>query len=227
LGCPGARQFIEASIHPLSDTQWFVADAKSIRGICEMRRLQEAIVINQIAVEPESQGSGVARRLLAYALDATAGAGTREVLLDVFSHVTKARDWYTRLGFQETLRTTWALFDLQAVERKGSSFDVVLKGVPQSIAVHQAFGFSEIILASRDREYRVGRLSADRYRSLGAEILEDVAAVQALVEFEPSRRWVLVQAPKGQWLEKPGMTTLWESIRMKTPWPEVSRKLKL
>jgi ribosomal-protein-alanine N-acetyltransferase len=77
-------------------------------GFCVWQEVADEAHVHNLAIHPDRQGHGLARRLLAACLGLAASRGARRVLLDVRQGNAPARALYGRLGFRETgLRTAY------------------------------------------------------------------------------------------------------------------------
>lgn len=70
-----------------------------------------AMELQQIYVLKPWQGSGVAEKLINWAMDAARAEGAPEIYLTVFDHNNRAKRFYTRHGFSEVGHCTFRLGD--------------------------------------------------------------------------------------------------------------------
>ncbi len=67
-------------------------------------RAEDHLLIESIAVDPDSQGSGLGRLLLDWSLTRASALGFGKVRLYTNVLMTRNREWYRRAGFTETHR---------------------------------------------------------------------------------------------------------------------------
>ncbi len=89
-------------------TKWdvFVADEGSgrVRGLIVLEPATGYLVIANVAVDPEHQGTGIGRALLAHAEEFALENGLDEVRLFTNVKMTENQRLYRRLGYEETGR---------------------------------------------------------------------------------------------------------------------------
>jgi GNAT superfamily N-acetyltransferase len=73
--------------------------------------LPGALELQQIYVESGWQGSGVAERLMDWAVELAGQRGAPQLYLTVFDHNTRAKRFYARHGFREVGHCTFTLGD--------------------------------------------------------------------------------------------------------------------
>ncbi|RIK56245.1 MAG: hypothetical protein DCC57_03655 [Chloroflexi bacterium] len=94
--------------------------------------------IANVAVAPHYRGRGIARRLMARALDYIAESGGRWAVLQVYDHNTVARTLYTHLGFEEVGGTVDLRLDrVLPVEMPAKRAGVYSFGVHQWQALYE------------------------------------------------------------------------------------------
>jgi ribosomal-protein-alanine N-acetyltransferase len=79
---------------------------RGIRAYCSYQVVADEAHIHNLAVAPEARRKGLARRLLAHALDVVAGHGARVVHLEVRDGNAAARALYRIMGFREVGKRT-------------------------------------------------------------------------------------------------------------------------
>lgn len=79
-------------------------DDGAVVGLIVLVREPDHVLIENVAVDPERQGEGIGRALLAFAEDVAREASTP--VLRLYTHVlmTENRTLYARLGYEETHR---------------------------------------------------------------------------------------------------------------------------
>ncbi len=89
----------------VADGQAFVADDDgTIAGVIVLVRHDDHLYVDNLAVEPERQGAGVGRALLAHAERTARDLGLGELRLLTHVEMTENRALYPRLGWRETGR---------------------------------------------------------------------------------------------------------------------------
>jgi ribosomal protein S18 acetylase RimI-like enzyme len=81
-----------------------VAHDGMVKGILVLIPEADAMLLDNVAVAPSAQGSGVGRRLLAFAEHAAKDAGYRAIKLYTNEAMTENILLYTRIGYAETHR---------------------------------------------------------------------------------------------------------------------------
>jgi N-acetylglutamate synthase-like GNAT family acetyltransferase len=76
----------------------------AVRGILVLIPQQDAMLLDNVAVSPSAQGSGLGRRMLEYAERAAVDAGYRSIRLYTNEAMTENLELYTRIGYSETHR---------------------------------------------------------------------------------------------------------------------------
>lgn len=75
-----------------------------VKGVLVLIPESDAMLLDNIAVDPGAQGTGVGRRLLEYAEQAARAAGYRTIKLYTHETMTENIGLYTRIGYVETHR---------------------------------------------------------------------------------------------------------------------------
>jgi ribosomal protein S18 acetylase RimI-like enzyme len=76
----------------------------AIQGILVLIPERDAMLLDNVAVDPRAQGSGLGRRLLQYAEEAARAAGYQSVRLYTNEAMTENLSLYSRIGYTETHR---------------------------------------------------------------------------------------------------------------------------
>jgi ribosomal protein S18 acetylase RimI-like enzyme len=79
----------------------FVLGDPEVAGIIVLRLTPEYLLVENVAVDPERQGQGLGRRLLAFAEAEARQSGVPEVRLYTNAAMTENIDLYRRLGWEE------------------------------------------------------------------------------------------------------------------------------
>jgi ribosomal protein S18 acetylase RimI-like enzyme len=90
---------------------WVIEAGTAIAGIIVLFPRPDHLLLDNIAVDPAHQGSGLGRRLLAFAEAEALRRGYTEIRL--YTHVTMIENQrlYTAIGYEETGRGTEAGYD--------------------------------------------------------------------------------------------------------------------
>lgn len=89
----------------ISEGRVFVAECNEIvQGILVLIPRDNAMLLDNVAVAPEAQGTGVGRRMLAFAEQAAIEAGYGFIELYTNEAMTENIALYTRFGYVETHR---------------------------------------------------------------------------------------------------------------------------
>ncbi len=87
------------------DTYLVYALGEQVLGYCVFRSLGDEGELQRIAVEPESQGQGIARKLMEVMVTLARMKGVRQMSLEVRESNRRARNLYESCGFsQEAVR---------------------------------------------------------------------------------------------------------------------------
>jgi ribosomal protein S18 acetylase RimI-like enzyme len=90
---------------------WVQEDAGRIVGVLVLEDQPDALLLDNIAVRPECQGSGHGRALMAFAETEARRRGFPEIRLYTHALMTENQVLYRRLGYVETARVTEKGFD--------------------------------------------------------------------------------------------------------------------
>jgi ribosomal protein S18 acetylase RimI-like enzyme len=91
-------------------TAWVLEQAGALAGVVVLLEAPDHLLLDNVAVDPARQGTGVGRRLIAFAEAEARRRGRSEIRL--YTHVTMVENQalYARLGFVETGRGEQAGF---------------------------------------------------------------------------------------------------------------------
>lgn len=81
-------------------------DAGAVVGLIVLVPEPDHLLVENVAVDPERQGEGIGRALLAFAEDVAREAGTPTLCLYTHVLMTENRALYAHLGYEETHRRT-------------------------------------------------------------------------------------------------------------------------
>jgi ribosomal protein S18 acetylase RimI-like enzyme len=85
---------------------WVIEDGSSIAGIIVLLPRPDHLLLDNIAVAPARQGSGLGRRLLAFAEAEAVRRGYREIRLYTHRTMTENQRLYAVIGYEEIGRGT-------------------------------------------------------------------------------------------------------------------------
>jgi len=90
---------------------WMIEDGGFVGGIIVLLPKPDHLLLDNVAVIPERQGSGLGRRLLAFAEAEALRRGYLEIRLYTHQTMTENQRLYTALGYRETERGIEAGYD--------------------------------------------------------------------------------------------------------------------
>ena len=90
---------------------WVIEDRSIIAGIIVLLPRPDYLLLDNIAVAPASQGSGLGRRLLTFAEAEAVRRGYREIRLYTHRTMTENQRLYAAIGYEETGRGTEAGYE--------------------------------------------------------------------------------------------------------------------
>ena len=227
-GCHGMAQFVRDQIAlpaSLCDSRYTVAVAgETVAGAVDLRADGRALVLNYIAVDSRFRSGGLARRLLAEAVEAFPQDGLDRMALDVLATNDAARRWYERLGFERESETQWwALAPHVAGQAPGGG--VVVHAYPQAQASQTRFGFSQFDVATPAGRYPVGRLGAAWFRLTDDDAHADPAMRHALGALDPHRRLLVLLRGDEARTALPGATLHATTLRLQVPLADLRARL--
>jgi ribosomal protein S18 acetylase RimI-like enzyme len=90
---------------------WVADEGGELAGLIVLEEEPEYLLVENVAVEPERQGAGVGRALLAFAEDRARARRLTEVRLYTHVKMTENQALYARLGYREIGRQVEASFE--------------------------------------------------------------------------------------------------------------------
>lgn len=90
---------------------WVIGEGSAIAGIIVLLPRPDHLLLDNIAVAPTRQGSGLGRRLLAFAEAEAVRRGYREIRLYTHRTMTENQRLYAAVGYEETGRGTEAGYE--------------------------------------------------------------------------------------------------------------------
>jgi ribosomal protein S18 acetylase RimI-like enzyme len=92
----------EAAI--LAGEAWVLVEGDETTGVLVMRPENDHLFVETVAVRPDSQGSGLGRRLMAFVEETARARGLYEIRLYTNETMEENLPFYRSLGFEETGR---------------------------------------------------------------------------------------------------------------------------
>lgn len=105
--------FVAESNHRIVGTITY-HDPGHVKGSSWMER-KEVAHLNQLAVEPEFQGRGIAGQLVKHAEDFAKSRGVTEIALDTAEPAIQLISWYHRLGYRFIEYADWEVTNYRSV----------------------------------------------------------------------------------------------------------------
>ena len=90
---------------------WVIGEGSTIAGVIVLLPRPDHLLLDNIAVAPARQGSGLGRRLLAFAEAEAVRRGYREIHLYTHQTMTENQGLYAAIGYEETGRGTEAGYE--------------------------------------------------------------------------------------------------------------------
>jgi ribosomal protein S18 acetylase RimI-like enzyme len=90
---------------------WVIEEGSTVAGVIVLLPRPGYLLLDNIAVAPVRQGSGLGRRLLAFAEAEAARRGYREIRLYTHETMTENQRLYAAIGYEETGRGTEAGYE--------------------------------------------------------------------------------------------------------------------
>ncbi len=111
LGKPPGPMLDDYSARVSEGVVWVIEEGSAIAGIIVLLPKPEYLLLDNIAVAPARQGSGMGRRLLTFAEAEAVRRGYREIRLYTHQTMTENQHLYTAIGYEETGRGTEAGYE--------------------------------------------------------------------------------------------------------------------
>ncbi|QIN80668.1 GNAT family N-acetyltransferase [Rubrobacter marinus] len=83
---------------------YVLVDGSVVAGVLVLRPLEDAVLVENVAVRPSYQGSGLGRELMRFAEEFAHESGAREIHLYTNERMTENIAFYERLGYREIER---------------------------------------------------------------------------------------------------------------------------
>ena len=106
IGKPPGPMLDDYAARVADGVVWVIEERSGVAGIIVLKPEPEYLLLDNIAISPARQGSGLGRRLLAFAEAEARHRGYREIRLYTHRTMTESQRLYAAIGFEETGRDT-------------------------------------------------------------------------------------------------------------------------
>ena len=100
VGKPPGPMLDDYAARVLEGVVWVIAEGSAVAGIIVLLPRPEYLLLDNIAVAPARQGSGLGRRLLAFAEAEAVRRGYREIRLYTHRTMTENQRLYAAIGYE-------------------------------------------------------------------------------------------------------------------------------
>jgi ribosomal protein S18 acetylase RimI-like enzyme len=111
IGRPPGPMLDDYAARVLEGVVWVIEEGSTIAGIIVLLSEPDYMLLDNIAVAPARQGSGLGRLLLAFAEVEAVRRGYREIRLYTHQTMTENQRLYAAIGYEETGRGTEAGYE--------------------------------------------------------------------------------------------------------------------
>jgi ribosomal protein S18 acetylase RimI-like enzyme len=111
MGKPPGPMLDDYAARVLEGVVWVLEEGAAIAGIIVLLPTMDYLLLDNIAVSPARQGSGLGRRLLAFAEAEAVRRGYCEIRLYTHQTMVENQRLYASVGYEETGRGTEAGYD--------------------------------------------------------------------------------------------------------------------
>ena len=111
IGRPPGPMLDDYAARVLEGVVWVLEEGSVIAGIIVLLPAADYLLLDNIAVSPARQGSGLGRRLLAFTEAEALRRGYREIRLYTHQTMVENQRLYASIGYEETGRGTEAGYD--------------------------------------------------------------------------------------------------------------------
>ena len=111
MGTPPGPMLDDYAARVLEGVVWVLDEGSVIAGIIVLLPATDYLLLDNIAVSPARQGSGLGRRLLAFAEAEALRRGYAEIRLYTHQTMEENQRLYASIGYEETGRGTEAGYD--------------------------------------------------------------------------------------------------------------------
>ena len=106
IGKPPGPMLDDYAARISEDVVWVIEEGSGVAGIIVLKPQPEYLLLDNIAISPARQGSGLGRRLLAFAEAEARHRSYREIRLYTHRTMTENQRLYAAIGYEETGRGT-------------------------------------------------------------------------------------------------------------------------
>ena len=111
MGKPPGPMLDDYAARVLEGAVWVLEEGAVMAGIIVLRPTADYLLLDNVAVSPARQGSGLGRRLLAFAEAEALRRGYHEIRLYTHQTMVENQRLYASIGYEETGRGTEAGYD--------------------------------------------------------------------------------------------------------------------
>jgi len=111
IGKPPGPMLDDHSARVSEGAVWAIEEGSTIAGVVVLLPRPDYLLLDNIAVAPARQGSGLGRRLLAFAEAEAVRRGYSEIRLYTHQTMTENQRLYAAIGYEETGRGTEAGYE--------------------------------------------------------------------------------------------------------------------
>ena len=111
IGKPPGPMLDDHSARVSEGAVWVIEEGSTIAGVVVLLPRPDYLLLDNIAVAPARQGSGLGRRLLAFAEAEAVRRGYSEIRLYTHQTMTENQRLYAAIGYEETGRGTEAGYE--------------------------------------------------------------------------------------------------------------------
>ena len=111
IGKPPAPMLDDYAVRVSEGVVWVIEGGDAVAGVIVLLPRPDYLLLDNIAVVPARQGSGLGRRLLAFAEAEAARHGYREIRLYTHRTMTENQRLYAAIGYEEIGRGTEAGYE--------------------------------------------------------------------------------------------------------------------
>jgi ribosomal protein S18 acetylase RimI-like enzyme len=104
IGKEPAPMLVDYEAAILAGEAWVLVEGDETTGVLVMRPENDHLFVETVAVRPDSQGSGLGRRLMAFVEETARARGLYEIRLYTNETMEENLPFYRSLGFEETGR---------------------------------------------------------------------------------------------------------------------------
>ena len=111
MGKPPGPMLDDYAVRVAEGVVWVIEEGDAVDGVIVLLPRPDHMLLDNIAVVPERQGSGLGRRLLIFAEAEALRRGYREIRLYTHQTMIENQRLYASIGYEETGRGTEAGYD--------------------------------------------------------------------------------------------------------------------